>query len=103
MPLDHDAAELERRILKLLGIGSGDLASYSIERKSFDARDRSDIRVVYSVLARLRAEPRRSLPGSAASRVQEPDSYAFPGGARRKREGSRPIIVGSRNIATRRI
>jgi uncharacterized protein len=93
MPLDHEAAELERRIAKLLRIGSEELEGYSIEKKSFDARDRRDIRIVYAVVAKLRREPPRGLPESIASRVAERGSYAFP--AAKRDRGSRPIVVGS--------
>jgi uncharacterized protein len=93
MPLGHDDAELERRIVKLLRIGSEDLEGYSIEKKSFDARDRNDIRLVYAVVAKLRGEPGRPIPESVASRAEERGSYAFP--APSADRGLRPIIVGS--------
>jgi uncharacterized protein len=96
MPLDHDEADIGRRIVKLLRVGAEELEGFSIERKSFDARDRSDIRVVYAVVARLRSEPSRPFPGHVASRVPERGAYAFPaaagGGAK---AGARPLIVGS--------
>jgi uncharacterized protein len=93
MPLGHDDAELERRIAKLLRIGSEELEGYSIEKKSFDARDRNDIRIVYAVLARLRSEPSRPFPESVASRASERGTYLFP--AAGSRSGPRPIVVGS--------
>jgi uncharacterized FAD-dependent dehydrogenase len=93
MPLGHDAAELERRILKLLRTGKDELEGYSIEKKSFDARDRNDIRIVYAVVANLRREPSRGFPESVASRVPERGSYVFP--AARNSALPRPIVVGS--------
>jgi len=93
MPLDHGEGDLERRIVKLLRIGAEELEGYSIERKSFDARDRNDIRIVYALLAKLRSEPSRPFPESIASRAGERGSYAFPAASADR--SSRPIVVGS--------
>lgn len=63
-----------------------------------DARDRDDIRLVYSVLAELGEAPSRPFPDSVARPVERPGSYAFPSGAAAgaPREGApRPVIVGS--------
>jgi uncharacterized FAD-dependent dehydrogenase len=93
LKLGQDEAELEKRITRLLGLGPGDLAGFSIERKSFDARDRDDIRVVYSVLAELRAAPGKAFPESVARPVPERASYVFPSAPRALE--TRPIVVGS--------
>jgi uncharacterized FAD-dependent dehydrogenase len=92
MPLGHDEGDLGRRIVKLLRIGADELEGFSIERKSFDARDRNDIRVVYAAVARLRSEPGRPFPDSVAARAPERGSYEFP--EAKARAGSRPIVVG---------
>jgi uncharacterized protein len=47
LPLDHSAAELRAAILSALGIGPRDLISYSIARRSFDARKRGAIELIY--------------------------------------------------------
>jgi uncharacterized FAD-dependent dehydrogenase len=47
LPLDHSAAELRAAILQALGIGPRDLISYSIARRSFDARKRGAIELIY--------------------------------------------------------
>jgi uncharacterized FAD-dependent dehydrogenase len=93
MPLDHDEAELRRRAARILGILEEGIASFAIERKSFDARDRRDIRVVYALLVGLDEAPARPFPVSIASRVAERGEYRFPAGP--KRGSQRPIVVGS--------
>jgi uncharacterized FAD-dependent dehydrogenase len=93
MPLGHGQDELERRIVKALRIAPDELEGYSIERKSFDARDRNDIRIVYTVLAKLRNEPAKSFPEHIATRARAGGAYAFP--ATGKTAGMRPIVVGS--------
>jgi hypothetical protein len=98
MPLDHDEGEIRRRVLKALRIGESDLESLSIERKSVDARDRGDIRIVYAVIASLRGEARKGFPESIATRVAARGSYAFPaaaGLAAKAASDERPVIVGS--------
>ncbi len=94
MPLDHDEPEVRRRVLKSLRVGEEELEGLSIERKSFDARDRRDIRVVYAIVASLRSEPRNPFPASVAIRVEARRSYEFP--APRAAAGAlRPVVVGS--------
>ena len=52
--LGKGGKEIEDKLLHLLGIEAGNLAGYTIEKKSIDARDRKDILVVHSILAELR-------------------------------------------------
>jgi uncharacterized FAD-dependent dehydrogenase len=92
LPLGHTPEDLGRKIARLLGVGAADLVGYSIERKSFDARDRNDIKVVYSIAAELAGEPARTPTGSVASRMTREAGYAFPAGARPLE--TRPLIVG---------
>ncbi len=47
LPLDHSEAELRTAVLKELGIEQQDLSSYSIFRRSFDARKRGAIALIY--------------------------------------------------------
>jgi len=93
MPLGHTSEDLGRKIARLLGIDAADLVGFSIERKSFDARDRNDIKVVYSIAAGLAGEPSRKPPESIACRITREAGYAFPAGALPLE--SRPIVVGS--------
>jgi uncharacterized FAD-dependent dehydrogenase len=96
MPLDHDEAGMERRILRTLKLDEGELESWSIERKSVDARERGRIKIVYAVVASLKGEPKRPIPQSTASRIEARGSYAFP--APRAEPGgsaARPLVVGS--------
>jgi uncharacterized FAD-dependent dehydrogenase len=49
LPLDHDAAALTDAILARLGIAAGELSGYRIARRSYDARKRGAITLIYSV------------------------------------------------------
>ena len=47
LPLDHDESEIQAAILKKLQITAADLISYSIFKRSYDARKRGEIFLVY--------------------------------------------------------
>lgn len=49
LPLDHDDIALEEAILKKLGVSSKELTSYTIFKRSYDARKRGQILLVYIV------------------------------------------------------
>ena len=97
LPLDHSEEELRAAILRELGIEPQELVGYSIFRRSFDARKRGAIALIYhldvettreeEILRRLRGHPDRFGP--------TPDtSYRFvsPGAARIW--PSRPVVIG---------
>ncbi|MDA8424707.1 MAG: hypothetical protein M0Z80_01095, partial [Treponema sp.] len=63
LPLGASESALERRVAEILRLRPGDLAGLRIERRSVDARDKRDLRLVYGVIAEtkegaLQAEPR---------------------------------------------
>ncbi|MFG6098419.1 NAD(P)/FAD-dependent oxidoreductase [Leptothoe sp. ISB3NOV94-8A] len=49
LPLDHTDEELQATILKKLRLKAADMASYKVFKRSYDARRRSEIRLVYIV------------------------------------------------------
>ncbi|MCX7024958.1 MAG: NAD(P)-binding protein [Spirochaetes bacterium] len=93
LPLDHAQSDIERKALQLLGVRAADLAGFSIERKSVDARDRRDIRFVYSVIVELKREPSAAPTGNGIQSVAVNGTYEFPP-PRRTLDG-RPVIVGA--------
>jgi uncharacterized FAD-dependent dehydrogenase len=97
LPLDHSEPELRSAIVKRLGIAPGDLAGYTIFRRSHDARKPSAIVFTYtldlelkdekSVLARLRGD-RNVQP--------TPDtSYRFVARAPTSAPAPRPVVIGT--------
>jgi len=56
LPLDHAAAELPAAILARLGIGAEELISFNIHKRSYDARKKSAIVLIYIVDVTLRDE-----------------------------------------------
>jgi uncharacterized FAD-dependent dehydrogenase len=95
LPLNHSEDELRAAILKELGIGPRDLVGYSVFRRSFDARKRGAIALIYhldvettredEVLRRLRGNPRVGPTPDTSYRfaAQAPESLAV-----------RPIVIG---------
>ena len=112
-PLDHDEGSIRERAARLLGVRLADLAGLHLDRRSVDARDKSDIRIVYAVTAEL-DKPLPRLPKGISPGVPS-TSYCFPyqddkngretgSGSRDKPRRScdisghvseRPVIVGS--------
>jgi uncharacterized FAD-dependent dehydrogenase len=93
LPLDRDESELPERASAVLRTDRRNLRNIAIERKSFDARDKSAIKIVYSV----RIETEVPVKGSGRARGFEsasaPVRYRFPEGGRLPE--TRPIVVGS--------
>jgi uncharacterized FAD-dependent dehydrogenase len=98
LPLNHSEDELRAAILKELGIERQELVRYSIFRRSFDARKRGAIALIYhidvettretEILRRLRAHPEITNLGPT------PDtSYHFVTQAP-KGLAKRPIVIG---------
>ncbi|MBU0927725.1 MAG: hypothetical protein KKA67_08250, partial [Spirochaetes bacterium] len=57
-PLDHDEHYLRGRVAREIGVKPPTMAEFRVERRSIDARDKRDIRIVYTVLAGLETTSR---------------------------------------------
>ncbi|MFN3703478.1 NAD(P)/FAD-dependent oxidoreductase [Thermomonas sp.] len=100
LPLDHDDAALAAAIVARLGIAPHELAGYTVAKRSYDARRRGAIELIYSLdvdtpreaelLARLQGKP-----GAAGSKVlPTPDTtYKFVARAP-ARLPLRPLVIG---------
>ncbi|HEY1070694.1 MAG TPA: hypothetical protein VGE33_09190 [Thermomonas sp.] len=100
LPLDHDDAALAAAIVARLGIAPHELAGYTVAKRSYDARRRGAIELIYSLdvdtpreaelLARL-----QGTPGAAGSKVlPTPDTtYKFVARAP-ARLPLRPLVIG---------
>ncbi|MES2321813.1 MAG: NAD(P)/FAD-dependent oxidoreductase [Pseudomonadota bacterium] len=100
LPLDHDENALPAAILARLGITPAELRSYTVFKRSYDARKRSAIVLIYAldvdlvdeaaVLARLRHD---------AHVMPAPDTgYKFVAGGAQSQgfeSGERPIVIGT--------
>jgi uncharacterized protein len=95
LPLDHPDEALKAAILERLGIGAEDLVGFNVYKRSYDARKRNAIALIYTVDVELRttalaAVSRRSIAHLGAS----PDMrYRFVAQAPSQLK-SRPVVIG---------
>ncbi|QHV00528.1 NAD(P)/FAD-dependent oxidoreductase [Synechocystis sp. CACIAM 05] len=99
LPLDHDEIALEEAILKKLGIRGEELTSYTIFKRSYDARKRGNILLVYIVDVETPLE-KKLLAKLAGDRqiIPSPDTtYKLVAQVKpdQKFEGKRPIVIGT--------
>jgi uncharacterized protein len=95
LPLDHPEGDLRTAILKRLGIAESDLTGFTVFRRGFDARKKSDIHFVYTIDAELKDEK------AVLKRLRDdrhvsatPDmTYHFVAQAPAKLD-ERPVIIG---------
>jgi len=95
LPLDHAEEALRAAVLATLGIEPRDLVRISIFRRSFDARQRGAIALVYhlDVETPREAEILRRLKGHPHVAPTPDTTYRFPTQAPRDL-ASRPLVVG---------
>ncbi|MFZ4876396.1 NAD(P)/FAD-dependent oxidoreductase [Janthinobacterium sp. Mn2066] len=100
LPLEHDDAALPAAILARLGIAAGDLLGYTVFKRSYDARKRSAVVLIYSLHVEVKNE------AAVLARLQHdihlmpaPDTdYKFVAGGEQLAGHSsqpRPIVIGT--------
>ncbi|MGD1854145.1 MAG: NAD(P)/FAD-dependent oxidoreductase [Leptolyngbyaceae cyanobacterium] len=96
LPLDHTEADLHTAILKKLRLKAAELTSYSIFKRSYDARKREEIRLVYivdvetlkqkQILSRFKKDPHvRPTPDTSYHYVTKAPSSL----------DHRPVVIGN--------
>jgi uncharacterized FAD-dependent dehydrogenase len=96
LPLDHAEPALRQAVLSRLGIGEDELIDFSVFKRSYDARKRSAIVLIYSLDVQVKNE------AQVLKRMQHdrqicpsPDTgYKFVTTARPAAGTPRPIVVG---------
>jgi uncharacterized FAD-dependent dehydrogenase len=100
LPLEHTEGELRAAVLAELGLEPRELTGFSIYRRSFDARKKGAIALIYHLDIEVADESAalRRLQGRSASGLQvgpKPDtSYRFVAHAPEGRS-ARPIVIGT--------
>ncbi|MBK7042306.1 MAG: NAD(P)/FAD-dependent oxidoreductase [Rhodanobacteraceae bacterium] len=95
LPLNHADADLRTAILARLGIVDAELIAVSVYKRSYDARKRSAIALIYTVDVTLTAATEAMLSQRTINHVgRSPDmTYRFVTGAPTALK-SRPLIIG---------
>ena len=96
LPLDHPKSELEVAILKKLGIRSDELLSYSVYKRSYDARRKDNIKLIYSLNVEVRQEKKilRRKRNDSTIKPAPDTSYIFVTQAT-DNVSQRPLVVGT--------
>ncbi len=96
LPLDHPEAALREAILKRLQVSGGDLQGFTIFKRSFDARKKSQIVLVYVVDVALRNEKAVLVRFKADKQIgRSPDTRYKPVIPVQENCPLRPIVVGT--------
>jgi len=91
LSLTHSQLDLRAEILRRLGVRDADLLGFDVFRRAYDARKKSDIKLVYTIDAQLRPGAR---PAHDPAITPAPDvSYKFV--TRSNGAESRPIVIGT--------
>ncbi|MEO8494295.1 MAG: NAD(P)-binding protein, partial [Planctomycetota bacterium] len=96
MPVEQPETELSGRIARRLKLPEQEIQRWRILRKSLDARSRSDLKFVYSVIVDVRDEPAclKRLAMDRDIAIYQPESFDDPQPGQHS-ISSRPVIVGS--------
>jgi hypothetical protein len=97
LPLHHPPEALPAAICKRLRITPRELVKHVVARRAHDARDKSDIQLVYSVDVNVKDEAAVLARCRKDQRVQRtPDTrYRFVAKAPEGRSGLRPVVIGT--------
>jgi uncharacterized FAD-dependent dehydrogenase len=100
LPLDHAEADLRQAILARLDIAGADLLGFSVFKRSYDARKRSAIVLIYAVDATLRDEAAvLARMKHDAHVLPAPDTgYTFVAGGEQLQghdRNERPVVIGT--------
>ena len=95
LKVSHTPEELRQGILKALKIRENDLISWTIAKRSIDARKKPDIKFVYTIDVKVKEQERvLKRAGSAAIQKMEKKTYRFPKPGT-DRLSHRPVIIGT--------
>ena len=95
----HTDDVLRAAIVERLGVADADLIAFSVFKRSYDARNKRAIQLIYAVDCELRDEAavRARFAGDAHVRAAPDTSYRFAGHAPadwQAGDGTRPVVVG---------
>ncbi|TDR36972.1 hypothetical protein DFR29_1268 [Tahibacter aquaticus] len=95
LPLDHPETDLRAAIVQRLGIADGDLIGFTVHKRSYDARKRSAITLIYTVDVELRDPVNADIASRGIAHVApSPDMrYRFVTHAPSTLK-SRPVVIG---------
>ena len=96
LPLDHQDSDLHEAILARLGIAATELVGFSIFKRSYDARKRSAVLMIYSLDVEVRDEAvvLQRVGGNRLIAITPDTNYRFVAQAPAHLQ-SRPLVIGT--------
>ncbi|MGB7086698.1 MAG: FAD-dependent monooxygenase, partial [Phormidesmis sp.] len=99
LPLNHTEADLQNAILQTLKISASELTNYSIFKRSYDARKRDAIALVYALDVETPKQKQILKQAKRAKKkpriISTPDmTYRYVAHAPEKL-GTRPVVIGA--------
>ena len=95
LPLNHGEGALRQALVARLGITEAALLGFNVFRRSYDARKKNAVQLIYTVDCDVRDEDAVLQANTHANVRRSPDTtYHFIGRARPGSGGPRPLIVG---------
>ena len=95
LPLDHTEADLQNAILQKLRISANDLKKYTVFKRSYDARKRDNISLVYAVDVETPKQKHILKTAKKSQRItRTPDMTYRPVAQAPDSLESRPIVIG---------
>ncbi len=96
LPIGHSEQDLVGAILKNLKITENELTSFKIQKRSLDARKKSELHHVYSVFVEVKNQEslKAVIQSSGKIELREEKKYQIPK-LEKKTIGERPIIIGT--------
>jgi hypothetical protein len=95
LPLHHPEEALAAAICKRLRLGPRDLVRYTVARRGHDARDRTDIALVYAIDVNVRNEAAVLAKFRKDRRVQLTPDTSYKPVARAPAGAMRPVVIGA--------
>lgn len=93
MPLEHNEEDLINKITKMLKISEKDIIKYTLLKKSYDARKKDDIKIVYTVKVKMKALPVFKVING--KNIMEMNEKHFLSPKFKKDFAHRPVVIGS--------
>lgn len=97
--LEHRKDDLEKEILRILGIKKESLCFFHIQKESIDARKKTDIKWIYTVDVMIKEEQKviKRVQKNPNIFIVKEKSYQFPKEKEMnvKRLKHRPIVIGT--------
>lgn len=91
--LDHTDEDIGKKVIKLLRVKPHQLIDYTIVRKSVDARKKQDIKIVYTIDAKVKDEEMVASLSKKPLTIVQQKSYKFPYEV--VADIARPVIIGA--------